>query len=135
MKLFSTKAIASALLVTLLASAAYADTRPSRQSPEARIATVPGLTQTQRDDIVRIEMETREAQRALMDRVRNERKILREEQNSKLRAALGDTAYANYVSWKLEQRAEHRGARRSHGKGYRSAPSGAEQGMEPATGE
>lgn len=132
MKTFTTRTIAAAFLVTLIASAQAAP-RPGheRQSPEERIATVPGLTQTQRDDIVRIETESREAQRALMQRTRDERRVLREASNQKLRAALGDKAYADYASWKLEQRAEHRGARRGHRKGQRAS----QDGMETSTSE
>ena len=36
---------------------------------------------------------------------------LRDQATQKLRTALGDKAYATYVTWKLEQRGHHRGER------------------------
>ena len=146
MKIFNTKAIAATLLVTLLATAAYADQRSGqdRQSPEAKLATAPGLTQTQRDEIIRIEKENREARQALMEKMRTERETLREDGTKKLRAALGDKAYANYVTWKLEQRREHRGDRGSRGdrherrgnrKGHRPASSDTDEAMDSAPTE
>ena len=137
MKTFNPKVIASALLVTLLATAAYADPNPGheRKTPEERIATVPGLTQAQRDVIVRIEKENRDAQQALMQTTRAQHEQLRDQATQKLRTALGDKAYATYVTWKLEQRGGHRGDRRHGRMGHRPPPSAADQTMEPPAGE
>ncbi len=137
MNAFNPKAIATALLVTLLATAAYAGPHPGheRKTPEERIATVPGLTQAQRDDIIRIETENREARRALMQTTRTQHEQLRDQATQKLRTALGDKAYATYVTWKLEQRGGHRGDRRHGRNGNRKPPSAADQQIEPPVGE
>ncbi|MEP6881620.1 MAG: hypothetical protein ABI866_06480 [Dokdonella sp.] len=137
MKAFNPKAIATALLVTLLATAAYADPHQGheRKTPEEQLATVPGLTQSQRDDIIRIEKENREAQRALMQTTRTQHEQLRDQAAQKLRTALGDKAYATYLTWKLEQRGGHRGDRRHGRMGNRPPPSAADQPMEPPAGE
>ena len=113
MKTLNSKTIAAAVLATLLATVAYAAPKSNqdRMSPEAKLATVPGLSQAQRDDIMRIEKESREAQRALMKKMHEERQNLRSESTRKLRAALGDKAYADYVTWKLEHRRGHRADR------------------------
>ena len=137
MKAFKPKAIATALLVTLLATAAYANPQSGhqRKTPEERIATVPGLTQTQRDDIVRIEKENRDAQLALMQTTRAQHEQLRDQATQKLRTALGDKAYATYVTWKLEQRGHHRGERRHDRMGNRPPPPAGDQPMDSAAGE
>lgn len=118
MNTFKARTLAASLLVTLLASAAYAGSGPRVDAdPQARaekLATIPGLTQTQRDAIVRIEDESRAAQRALMEKTRAEHEKLRDESRQKLRSALGDKAYADYMTWRLEQRGEHRRDRREH---------------------
>lgn len=133
MKTFNSTVTAGALLACLLAGAAFAAPHAgaNRASPEARIAAIPGLTQSQRDDIVRIETESRESQRALMERTRSERQALREGAAQKLRAALGDKAYADYLTWKLEQRGHHRADRRGHRKGQR-APSSTGEDIKPS---
>jgi len=137
MKSFHPKALATALLVTLLATAAYADPHSGheRKTPEERIASIPGLTQTQRDDIVRIEKENREAQRALMEKTRTEHESLRDQSTQKLRTALGDKAYATYLTWRLDQRGDHRRGGRKNGMGHRPPPPGADNGMPPPAGE
>ena len=118
MNTFKARTLAASLLVTLLASAAWAGPGPrvdaDPQSRAEKLATVPGLTQAQRDDIIRIEDESRAAQRALMEKTRAEHEKLRDEATGKLRAALGDKAYADYVTWRVEQRGEHRRDRREH---------------------
>ena len=112
MNTFKARTLAASLLVTLLASAAWAGSGQRVDAdPQARaekLATIPGLTQAQRDAIVRIEDESRAAQRALMERTRAEHEKLRDESRQKLRSALGDKAYADYMTWRLEQRGEHR---------------------------
>lgn len=140
MKTFNGRIIASALLVTVLSTAAFAASHSGheRQSREAKLATVPGLTQVQRDNIIRIEKENHEARRALREKMRSDREALRAESSQKLRTALGDKAYADYATWKLEQRAEHRrdrGDRRGHRKGHRARSHGADQDMESETEE
>ncbi len=119
MNTFNTKAIAAALLATLIASAAYAAPRSGHEqkSPEAKLATVPGLTDAQRNNITRIEKENRDARHALMKKMHDERQKLRDESTRKLRAALGDKAYADYLTWKMEQRRERHGDRGSHRSG------------------
>ncbi|MEO7934667.1 MAG: hypothetical protein ABIR27_00245 [Dokdonella sp.] len=137
MKVFNPKALATAVLITLLATTAYADPHSGheRKTQEEQLATLPGLTQAQRDDIVRIEKENREAQRALMESTRTQHEQLRDQATQKLRTALGDKAYATYVTWKLEQRGQHRGERRRGRMGQRPSPPAGDQEMEPAAGE
>ena len=137
MKGFNLKALASAVLVTLLATAAYADPHSGheRKTRQEQLATVAGLTQAQRDDIVRIENENREAQRALMETTRAQHEQLRDQATQKLRTALGDKAYATYVTWKLEQRGHHRGERRHGRMGNRPPPPAGDQPMDSAAGE
>ena len=127
------------MLVTLLATAAYAAPSGPRSAPDPqaraeKLATVPGLTQAQRDDIIRIEDESRAAQRALMEKTRGEHAKLREDANKKLRTALGDKAYADYVAWRLEQRGDQRHERRHDRMGKRP-PSAADGNMQPPAGE
>lgn len=121
MKSFNPKVIASVLLASLVATAAHAGPHPGheRKTPEALVATIPGLTQAQRDDIVRIGMENRQAQHALMEKTRAEHEQLRDRATQKLRTALGDKAYATYATWRLEQRADHRRDCRRHRMGHR----------------
>ena len=144
MNTFKARTLAVSLLVTLLATAAYA--APGQRSapdPQARmdkLATVPGLTQAQRDDIIRIQDESRTAQRALMEKTHSEHQKLREESNQKLRKALGDKAYADYVTWRLEQREQYRGDRREHrydrmGKRGQRGWSDTDEGTQPPADE
>lgn len=145
MKAFNTRSIAAALLVTLLASAAYANPRAGQQQKtvEAELASVPGLSQAQRDDIIRIENENHEAHRALMKSTRSEHERLRDQATSQLRAALGDKAYADYVTWKLEQPRQHRGrghrgnrdGRQGTRKEHRPAPCDADETMPSTSAE
>ncbi len=134
MNTFKFRTIVATLLVALLATAAYAEPRsdPDPQTRAEKLATVPGLTQAQRDDIIRIENESREAHRALMDKARSDHQKLRDETIQKLRTALGDKAYANYVTWKLEQRGQHRRERRHERMGHRSPPGTDEEMQAPA---
>lgn len=137
---FKLSTLAASLLITLMATAAYAGPRGA-PDPQARaearaekIATIPGLNQAQRDDIIRIENETHAAQRALMETTRDERQRLRDEGMQKLRAALGDKAYADYVGWRLEQHGDHR---RGHGQGRmgKGPPSGRPGDTQAPAGE
>ena len=137
MNTFKTKTLAASLLVTLLATAAYAGPPGPRSAPDPqaraeKLATVPGLTQAQRDDIIRIEDESREAQRGLMEKARSDHQKLRDETTRKLRVALGDKAYADYATWKLEQRGEHRRDRRHDRMGHRSPPGADGEPQAPA---
>lgn len=142
MNTFKTRTLAASLLISLMATAVYAEPGPrNAPDPQARaearaerLATIPGLTQAQRDDIIRIEDETRAAQRALMETTRSERQQLRDEGMQKLRAALGDKAYADYVTWKVEHRSEHR---RGHGQGRmgKGPPPGASGDTQAPAGE
>lgn len=143
MKLLNAMIIAAALVATLLALPSQAQSRTDarQQNHEEKLATVPGLSQAQRDTIVRIERENREAQRALMQKTRSEHENLRNEATTKLRAALGDKAYADYVTWKLEQRKGHRdwakhgdrhGRRGQHKGDHRSSSDSA---MQPASAD
>lgn len=138
MNTFKARALAASLLITLMATAAYAGPGPrSAPDPQARaekLATIPGLTQAQRDDIIRIEDENRAAQSALMEKTHSERQKLRDEGIQKLRAALGDKAYADYVTWKLEQRGDHRRDHRHDRMGKRPM-SGADGDMQAPAGE
>ena len=141
MNTFKARTLAASLLVTLLATAAYAAPGPrSAPDPQARmdkLATVPGLTQAQRDDIIRIQDESHTEQRALMEKTRAEHQKLRDEANQKLRTALGDKAYANYVTWRLEQRGEFRREHRGRGQGRmgKRAMSGSGGDVQPPAGE
>lgn len=140
MNTIKTRALAASLLVSLMATAAYAGPR-SAPDPQARaqaraekIATIPGLTQAQRDSIIRIEDENRTAQRALMEKARSDNQKLRDEGNQKLRAALGDKAYADYMTWRVSQREEFRHDHRQGHMGKRQPPE-ADQDMQPPAGE
>jgi Spy/CpxP family protein refolding chaperone len=145
MNTFRFKTLTASLLVALLATAATAapGPKPEYRGIEEKLATAPGLTDTQRESIVRIEKEGREAQHALMEKTRSEHQALRDETTRKLRSALGDKAYADYLTWRIEQRAEHRGGRRGEGhgerghgrRGNRPPPPDADQAMEPASEE
>ena len=137
MSAFSTRTITATLLATLLATAAYAAPRngPDPQARADKLASVPGLSQAQRDDILRIESEGREAQRALMEKTRGERQKLRDETTSKLRVALGDKAYADYVTWRMEQRGEHRRDHRGHDRKGQRPSSGGDGKMPAPAGE
>jgi hypothetical protein len=141
MNTFRFKTITASLLVALLATAATAAPGPKSEHRgiEERLATAPGLTDTQREAIIRIEKEGREAQHALMEKTRAEHQALREQTNTKLRTALGDKTYADYLTWRFEQRPEHgkgRHGERGHGRrGNRPPPPDADQQMEPPTEE
>jgi hypothetical protein len=141
MNTFRIKTIAASLLVALLATATHAAPGPMPKRPgiEERLATAPGLTDAQRETIVRIEKEGREAQHALMEKTRSEHQKLRDETHRKLRVALGDKVYADYLTWRLEQRMEHRGGRHGeHGQGHRGhrpPPPDADEVMEPPSEE
>ena len=137
MNAFSTRILPATLLATLLATAAYAAPRsgPDPQARADKLASVPGLTQAQRDDILRIENEGREAQRALMEKTRSERQTLRDETISKLRVALGDKAYADYMTWRVEQRGEHRRDGRGHDRKGQGPRSGTDGKMPAPAGE
>jgi hypothetical protein len=139
MNTFLINTITSSLRVAVVATATHAAPGPMHERPgiEEKLASAPGLTDAQRETIVRIEKEGREAQHALMERTRSEHQKLRDETHRKLRAALGDKVYADYLTWRLEQRMEHRGrghGERGHGHGRygnRPPPPDADEAMEP----
>ena len=104
--------LASGLLATLLmASPGFAQPRGKHVPSEEVLATIPGLTQAQRDAIYRIETERMVEHKALWEAERTAHQAIKEQTTIELRAALGDEAYATYAAWKLEQRSERKNAR------------------------
>jgi hypothetical protein len=114
--------LASGLLAAMLvASPGFAQPRGKHAPSAEAIAAVPGLTQSQRDDILRIETESHAEHKALWEAERTAHEAIREQTIDELRAALGDDAYATYAAWKMEQRAARRHGRH-HGRGSHGAP-------------
>lgn len=104
--------LASGLLAILLVAApGFAQPRGKHVPSEEVLATIPGLTQAQRDAIYRIETERMAEHKALWEAERAAHEAIKEQTTAELRTALGDEAYATYAAWKLEQRAERRNAR------------------------
>lgn len=114
--------LASGLLAALLvATPGFAQPRDKHAPSAQALASVPGLTQAQRDDILRIETERQAEHKALWEAERAAHKAIRDQTIDELRAALGDEAYATYAAWKMEQRAERRHGRH-HGRRGHGAP-------------
>ncbi|MGB0134560.1 hypothetical protein [Dokdonella sp.] len=110
------------LLTALLAAApGFAQSRHKHMPSEEVLATIPGLTQAQRDTIFRIETEQRAEHKALLEAERSAHQAIKEQTTAELRAELGDDAYATYAAWKLEQRAERKHTRHQR-RGGRGAP-------------
>jgi hypothetical protein len=102
-----------------------------RGPSQEQLATVPGLTTAQQDAIYRIENDRRAAHEALLAKERPAHKQIEEQATQKLRAALGDEAYANYAAWKLEHRGERRHGRHQRMRD-RNPDAGAGAGSEPS---
>lgn len=118
-------ALASGLLAALLlATPCIAQPRHSFAPSEEVLATIPGLTQAQRDTIFRIESDQVAEQKALWESERSAHLAIKEKSSKELRAALGDEAYATYAAWKLEQRDERKQARGQRRGGSGSMPDG-----------
>lgn len=112
---------ASLLATTLMAAPSFAQPRAMHVPSEEVLATIPGLTQAQRDAIYRIETEQMAERRAMWEAQRAAHQALKEQTTAELRAALGDDAYATYAAWKLEQRAERKNGRHHHRGGHGAA--------------
>lgn len=128
--------LASGLLAAMLvATPGFAQPRAKFAPSAEALAAVPGLTQAQRNDILRIETERQAEHKALWEAERAAHEAIKEQTTNELRAALGDDAYATYAAWKLEQRAERKHGRR-HRHGGHGAPMDAadETGKPPSEG-
>ncbi len=131
MKSRTPQVLALALLASLAAGASFAGPPGHRGPSQEQLATVPGLTTTQQDAIYRIENDRRAAHEALLAKERPAHRQIEEQTTQKLRAALGDEAYANYAAWKLEHRAERRHGRHQRMRN-RNPDAGADTGGEPS---
>lgn len=122
------KTLALGLLAALLAATpAMAQPRHMQGPSQEALATIPGLTQAQRDAIYRIETEKRAEQKALWEAQRSAHLAIKDKAVQELRSAIGDEAYATYAAWQLEQRAERKNARHQRGGG-RGGPMDASDG-------
>jgi hypothetical protein len=105
----------------LAATPALAQPRHKQMPSEEVLATIPGLTQAQRDAIFRIESEQMAERKAMREAERTAHQAIKAQTTEELRTALGDEAYATYAAWKLEQRAERKHDRHQR-RGGRGAP-------------
>ena len=122
MKNLIRKVLAAGLLAGMLAATpGFAQQHRKFVPSEEVLATIPGLTQTQRAAIYRIETERLAEQKALWEAERAAHQAIKEQPAAELRAALGDDAYTTYAAWKMEQRAAHKQNRHHHRDG-RGAP-------------
>lgn len=126
--------LASGLLAALLvASPGFAQPRGKHGPSEEVLATIPGLTQAQRDAIFRIETEQRAEHKALWEAERSAHEAIKQQTAEQLRAALGDEAYATYAAWKLEQRSERKHARHQRRGGRGASMEDGDNSNDPAT--
>lgn len=110
--------LATGLFTALLvATPGFAQPRHLHGPSEQALATIPGLTQAQRDAIYRIETEKRAEQKALWESQRAAQQAIRDQSVQELRTAIGDEAYATYAAWQLEQRAERKHERHQRWRG------------------
>lgn len=125
--------LALSLLAALLAATpALAQSRHKQMPSEDVLATIPGLTQAQRDAIFRIETEQMAEHKALREAERTAHKAIKEQTTQELRTALGDEAYATYAAWKLEQRAERKHARHQRRGGHGAPMEGTDDSSDSA---
>lgn len=125
--------VVSALFTAMLAaSPVHAQPRGKLAPSQEVLATIPGLTQAQKDAIYRIETEKQAEHKALWEAERAAHREISEQTTAELRAALGDDAYATYAAWKLEQRADRKRGR-PHRGGAHGGPDDAGDMSEPAT--
>lgn len=95
------------LAATLAATAgiAHADGRrdvpPPVPSTEL-LATVPGLTATQQQEIRRIEIDKRDALEALRIKQRNEFERIDAQADERIRKLLGEDGYRRFAEWKRD---------------------------------